>query len=209
MSMKKNVILIIIIALVAIGGVIAFAWSQNQVAYYQENVEEITRQVSEEARAEQHKIDEEEFKERIKQPYKEFAGPADFGSISFNYPQTWSAYNIINDSKGYEVVFYPSIIPPLTDDTPVALRIKIMDSSYESELKKYESSAEKGELTVSPITIGQDQEGVLLNGNLEKDFTSSFVLLKLRDKTLMIQTDTSGYLNDFDDTILASFKYTP
>lgn len=207
--MKKNLILLIIIAIVAIGGVVAFVWSYNQMIHYRDNSEEIAFQAAEKAKSEQYQADEEIFNEKIKQPYEKFSGPADYGSVSFNYPRTWSAYNVKNDSSGYQVVFYPGVIPPQTNDTPVALKIEVINANYEDELSSHESAAKKGELTASPITIGQDQKGVMFNGKLKKDYVSSFVLLKLRDKTLLIQTDTDEYLTDFDEIILASFEYLP
>lgn len=207
--MKKNIILIVVIALVAIGGIAAFVWAYSQMTYYRDNSAEIAAQAVEAGKAEQYIADEEIFNEKMKEPYSEFVGPADFGSISFSYPRTWSAYNVQNNSNGYEVIFYPGVIPVIDSDTPVALRIEVISKNYEDELSSYERYVENGELTASPITVSDGQEGVIFNGNLSDDFESSFVVLKLRDKTLIIQTDTDKYLGDFDDIILATFKFVP
>jgi len=207
--MKKNAFFIVAIALVAIAGIVAFGWAYGQIGHYRDNAEEIARQAVEVAKEEQFRADEEAFAELAKEPFAVFAGPADFGSVSFEYPRTWSAYNSANDKNSYEVVFYPEVIPFLSKDTPVALRVSVLNTEYESELKKYENDTKKGVVTVTPITVNQGEKGVRVDGNINKNFTSSLVLLKLRDKTLALQTDTDKYLGDFDDVILVTLKYVP
>lgn len=207
--MKRNIIAVVIIVVVAACGIGAFIWSYSQMVYYRDNSEEIAYLAAEVAKKEQYKVDEETFNEKMKQPYAEFVGPADFGSISFNYPRTWSAYNIQNDSKGYEVVFYPGVIPPMDDNMSIALKVQVINNEYEDELSYHEDATKEGALSAAPITISDNQEGIIFNGNLEDDFTSSFVLLKLRDKTLLIQTDTDKFLSDFNDIILKTFNFVP
>jgi len=207
--MKKNAIFIVVVALVAIAGIAAFGWAYGEIAHYRDNVEQIAQQAVEVAKEEQFVADKEAFAEAAKQPFATFAGPADFGSVSFEYPRTWSAYNSANDKNSYEVVFYPGVIPLLSNDTPVALRVSVLNTEYESELKKYESDAGKGTVTVTPITVNESEKGVRVDGNINKNFTSSRVLLKLRDKTLALQTDTNKYLGNFDDVILATLNYIP
>lgn len=207
--MKKNIVLFVAIVLIAVGGIGAFIWAYSEMTHYRDSSEEIAYQAAEEAKKEQYMADEEAFAEKMKQPYLEFVGPADYGSISFNYPRTWSAYNIQNDSKNYETVFFPGVIPPIDSDTAVALRIQIINSEYEDSLSVYDSKVKNGELSASPITINQDQKGVLFDGSLNDSFKSYFVILKLRDKTLLVQTDTDKYIDDFDDIVLESFTFVP
>lgn len=207
--MKKNIIFIAVIVVVAVGGVAAFIWAYSQMTHYRDNSAIIAAQAAEVAKNEQRVVDEEAFNEKMKQPYAEFVSPSDFGSISFNYPRTWSAYNIQNNQSGYEVVFYPGVIPLIDNKTSVALRVKVINKNYEDELNSYERSVGSGSLTASPITVSDGQQGVIFNGNLNDGFKSSFVLLKLRDKTLMIQTDTDEFANDFNEVILATLKFIP
>jgi hypothetical protein len=195
--------------IVAIGGIVAFILTHNDMVYYRDNADKIAYQAAEAARNEQLMIDEESFDERMKQPYAEFVGPSDYGSIGFNYPRNWSAYNSKDDSSGYEVIFYPNVIPQITKDTPVALKVGVINNNYEAELANHESAIKNGKLSAAPFTTNQGQQGVIFNGNLNNNFVSSFVLLKLRDKTIMIQTDTDKYLNDFDEIIFESFNFLP
>ena len=50
-----------------------------------------TLAVNEAVKAQQDK-DEAAYEERAKEPYYSFTGPSDYGSISFEYPKTWSVY---------------------------------------------------------------------------------------------------------------------
>lgn len=209
--MKKNIYiaLIALVSLLAIVGVVGFIWSYNEMTYFRDSSDEIAYRAAEDAKKQQYISDEELCAEKMKQPYKEFTGPADLGSITFNYPSTWSVYNVKSDNSGYETVFYPDVIPTVSKDTPLALRLEVINKNYEAELKTYDSDVKNGKLKALPITTENKQEGVQFNGRVNEDYTSSFILLKLRDKTIRIQTDTDKFLGDFDDIILPSFEFLP
>lgn len=211
MKIKKTTVIIILISILAAVGIGGFIWSYNQMTHYRDDSEVIAAEAAEVARKDQFEIDEEAFKEKLKEPYKEFVGPTDLGSIRFNYPLTWSAYNTINSIDSYEIVFYPGTIPPINDDTPLALKAEIINSNYEEELNDYYDiiNEGQGQLEAEPITVSGDQKGILFRGHVNENYTSMFVLLKLRDKTLVIKTDTDRYISDFENIVLASLKFTP
>ena len=51
------------------------------------------------AKEEQKNADEAEFTEKEKLPTRTYTGPADLGSVSFQYPKTWSVY-VAKQSSG-------------------------------------------------------------------------------------------------------------
>lgn len=141
---------------------------------------------------------EAEFAEREKYPYKTFTGPADYGSFSFEYPQTWSVYIAKDASNGgdFEAYLNPSEVNPIGNTTINALRVRIRDTSYDSVVKGYESSIKNGKLTLKTDTVG----GVLANiytGEISSNMRGAIMVLKLRDKTVVLQTDAETFLDEF------------
>ncbi len=141
---------------------------------------------------------EAEFAEREKFPYKDFMGPADYGSFSFQYPQTWSVY-VAKDAVGggdFEAYFNPGEVNPVSATSINALRMRIRDTSFDSVVRGYESQIKNGKLALRTEMVG----GVLANiytGELATNMRGAIMILKLRDKTVMLQTDAETFLDDF------------
>lgn len=146
---------------------------------------------------------EAKFIEREKEPLKSFAGPSDYGTLSFKYPKTWNVY-ISNDGSedtGYEAYFSPGAVPPLkSPGSRYALHVAILNESYEDVLGEYESLVEEGELKTSATKAG-DQNGTRLDGKFSDDIRGAAVVYKIRDKTAIIQTDADTFKPDFDALI--------
>lgn len=141
---------------------------------------------------------EAEFAEREKFPYKTFTGPADYGSFSFQYPQTWSVYIAKDAANGgdFEAYFNPVEINPISTTSVNALRMKIRDATFDSVAKSYESSIKSGKLTLKNQEVG----GVLANiytGQISNSQRGAIMILKLRDKTVILQTDAEIFLDEF------------
>lgn len=150
------------------------------------------------ARAETATKMEEEFAEREKYPYRSFAGPADYGSLSFEYPQTWSVYVAKDASNGgdYEAYLNPVEVQPVSSSTINALRVTIKDTAFETAIRQYESLIKNGRLTLSTRNVG----GTLANlyiGELPNGIRGALVAFKLRDKTVLIQTDAELFIDEY------------
>ena len=102
--------------------------------------------------------DEAEFAEREKEPYRDFAGPADYGQLSFEYPKTWSVYIASDASKGgdYEAYLNPIEVNPISSSTINALRVKIRDKDFESVAQEYQKylTQKDAQLSVASVTVG-------------------------------------------------------
>ncbi len=141
---------------------------------------------------------EAEFAEREKSPYEEFAGPEDYGSLNFKYPKTWSVYIAEDASNGGDFMAYlnPKQIDPISSSSINALKVWVLNTPFESVVRRYESAVASGQLVLSNRTVG----GVLANvytGALSSYQNGAVMILKVRDKTIAMQTDAQIFLDDF------------
>ncbi len=157
-----------------------------------------------------------QFEEESKNPTKNYIGPSTYGSVTFSYPKTWSAY--VDESSTSQPIngyFHPDKVPGLQSKTAFALRIELLNTSYSSELQKYNSQIKAGVLKaaayVPPKMTGAAnvQPGTRLDGSLSTTQKGSMVIIKIRDKTLRIYTESSNFTSDFSNIILPSLTFTP
>lgn len=162
------------------------------------------------AKQEQSKADEKLFIEREKAPYLQFNGPDDLGHVTFSYPKTWSVYVADNGSggDGFEAYLNPVSVPAISNDQAYAARVEVNNDTYEETLNKYQKTVEKGDLKSSPITVN-GFTGIRLDGSFSKSRSGSAVVFKVRDKTLIISTDSENFKNDFDTILVKSLDFNP
>ena len=170
--------------------------------------EDVTGQISEAvaaAKEEQALEMEAEFAEREKDPYREFAGPVDYGQLSFKYPKTWSVYIAKDAINGgdFEAYMNPIEVNTLGRDTINALRVTIRDRDFESVAEEYQRAIDRKDsnLSVETTTVGGTMAnrytGVIPNTELN----GIIVIFKIRDKTAVLQTDSMLFEEDFDGLI--------
>lgn len=151
--------------------------------------------------------DEAKFLVREKLPNKTFYGPDDYGRVSFQYPKTWSAYVDKDATTGgnFEAYLNPVSVPPVSSDQLFALRVTISEMDYDKTLSGFESIIKKGDLKSSSITAN-GVNGTKLVGSFSKNLRGAAVYFKIRDKTLIIQTDANTFIGDFD-AIVQTIKF--
>ncbi len=141
---------------------------------------------------------EKKFTEREKEPYTAFSGPEDYGELSFKYPKTWSVYISKDAVKGgdFEAYFNPGGINPISSTTINALRLTISTKTIETFTKTYESYVSKRIMSANIVEINGNN-ATLYRGTLPSKLVGAVVLIKLRDKTAILQTDAEIFLDDF------------
>lgn len=141
--------------------------------------------------------DAADFLEKEKQPNRQFAGPDDYGRLSFDYPKTWSIYVDEDAAKGgtYEAYFNPVSVPPIDASTQYALRVTIEQQDYENVLKSYDRLVQQGDLKTSAVKI-DSTDGTRLDGSFSKDIRGAAVVFKIRDKTVTIRTDADTFIRN-------------
>lgn len=146
------------------------------------------------------------FEAEEKKPNRQFAGPEDFGALSFDYPKTWSTYIDKDASAGsFQAYLNPVSVPPITDKTQFALRVSIETKEFDKVLNVYQALVKKGDLKSSTVKIN-GVDSTRLEGNFTKDIRGSAVVFKIRDKTVTIRTDADTFKPDFD-ALVASIKF--
>ena len=149
-----------------------------------------------------------QFAETEKNPLKKFAGPADYGEVTFNYPKTWSVYEYASATNGGEfaAVFNPDRVTSTNSNTINALRFRIDGTNYENAIKQYEGQVAAGTLQLQIVQINGANANLYI-GELTDGFQGAIVIIKIRDKTVTFQTDSwTVFQNDFIN-VLTSINY--
>lgn len=201
-------IVIIVVSLIAVTFIGLFIWMFAQYNEVKSDVEEQISMAVAEAKDEQYGKDQEEFAKNEKNPYKPFAGPVDYGQLTFLYPKTWSVY-IGNDASNggvFEAYFNPNEVNAVSKDTINALRVTIRNKSFDDVTAEYQKEVNKKDsnLTVEAVTIGDVEKGIEVTANRytgtipNTDLSGIIVIFKIRDKTAILQTDSVLFEDDFD-----------
>lgn len=201
----NNQLLVVIALLVLVVGLSGLsAWLYIQYDEQKTNVDSKIAVAEAAARKQQAEEDDIKIKAIQEEPNREFAGPEDYGRLSFKYPKNWSVYVAddasVNASR-YSAYLHPVIVPP-TDSRSArfALKVDIETIAYDKALDRYRTNIQKGELKSSPITVN-GHEGTRIDGNLTKDIRGSVVLFRVRDKTITITSQAETFKQYFDTII--------
>ncbi len=200
-------ILLGVLALV-LGG--AFIWAYSSYIDHKDNVTAKVEDAVTEAVNNQIEADKKDFLEKEKQPYNKLTGPEDLGSVSFSYPKTWSVYIARDGLRGesYEAYLNPGAVPAVSLSTPFATRLIISNDIYEAYLRRYDGMLKKGDLRSNPITIN-NLTGVKLDGKFSTTRSGAMVVLKIRDKTVVVASDSTEFTKDFDEIVVPSIDFNP
>lgn len=205
---RVSLVLAIVFGLLTAGLGGLSIWLYLQYSEQKNNVDAIAAtRVAEATKLQAEKL-ETEFAEREKQPNVQFTGPDDYGRLVFMYPKTWSLH-VSKSGMPYAAYLNPVGVPPLASDARFALRVSIESKSYEDVVKQYDSQIKKGEVKAEAITLGSADNSVLgtrFNGALAKHIVGSAVVFKIRDKTVILQSDAQVFINDFNN-ILKSITF--
>lgn len=211
----------LVLAVILLVATIVFAgWAFSSREDYKNNVDAKIAVAVAAAKAQAATTERAELAQEEKQPYYTYQGPPQYGSISFQYPRTWSAY--VNDSgsnssallDGY---FMPPILSSVTDQTAnFALRVQVLSQAYSQSLEQITSSAASGKpdsitstaysLKLVPSVVGVEVKGPLTVG---QGTEVTMVILPDRTNTIEIWTDGTAYLDDFNNVILPTFSFSP
>lgn len=198
-------------ALAVIFGLTTFVFMGLFVFYltqYNMVEEDVTGRISEAvaaAKEEQALEMEAEFAEREKDPYREFAGPVDYGQLSFKYPKTWSVYIAKDAVNGgdFEAYMNPIEVNTVGRDTINALRVIIRDKDFESVAQEYQRAMNNKDstLSVETTTVGGTVANRYTGTIPNTELSGIIVIFKIRDKTAILQTDSMLFEDDFNRLI--------
>ena len=201
----KN-ILIGLFAVLAILFLILFLWKLAEWASLNSKFEDTVATTIAKREIEIKEKYAAELEEVEKQPPLEFGGPDDYGNLHFKYPRTWSFYIVDDaaDSKGdYEAYMHPTSIGPITDETVFALRINIKKQNYEEVVVPYNNYVQDGTFAHNTIKVNADKSYAdVYEGTLENGKEIKVAIIKIRDKTVILRTDSTRlFSNDFKNIL--------
>lgn len=204
-AINGQLVVIILLLLVVVGLSGLSAWLYVQYDEQKNNVDGKIAVAVADARKDQSEVEEEKYAEREKEPNREFAGPEDYGRLSFAYPKTWSVYvgadGSARNASGYAAYLNPMVVPPVNSATArFALRVSIENKAYDQVLETYRRAIEGGELRSRPISVN-GHDGTRLDGNLTRDVRGSAVLFRVRDKTITVFNEADTFKADFEKII--------
>ncbi len=182
------------------------AWLFIQYTDQKTNVDSKIAVAEAEARKQQAEEDDIKIKAIEEEPNREFAGPEDYGRLSFKYPKNWSVYvatdpTITRRGNEYRAYLSPVVVPPIeAENSRYALSVLIENEAYDEVLDDYRKAIEEGEVKSSPYSVN-DHEGTRLDGLIDKDIRGSAVLFRVRDKTITVSTEAETFSDYFNDII--------
>lgn len=211
-----NILLVpLILAVVFFLASISFAiWAYQSRQDYKNNSDQKVATAVTAAKQEESIAKDKQFAEAEKNPLKTYTSPSAYGSVSVQYPKTWSAY-VSDDGNSQPYVegyFHPSVVPNVTlDSRAFALRVQVIGQSYSDSLRNYQSQIKSGTIKAAAYAFPKVQSviGTRLTGQLTSQKTGDMVLVPLRDKTLKVWTDGSQFENDFNNIILPNLTFSP
>jgi hypothetical protein len=112
--------------------------------------------------------------------------------------------------------FEPGTVPGVNGATPFALRVEMLNQDYSQVVSQLTSQVQtsKGALTAAAyippkmVGVANVQTGTMFSGAISQKKNGSMVVIKVRDKTLKIYSESKDYLADFNN-ILASLTFSP
>lgn len=153
------------------------------------------------------------FAEEQKSPVKSYTAPSTFGTATVAYPKTYSAY--IDESSGgnsaINAYFHPNVVPKEDRSITFALRMQVVQASYDSQVKLFDTNLKSGKVTVKPFRAANVASvmGVRVDGEIATGKQGSMILIPLRDKTIKIWTENKEYVADFDTYVVPSINFVP
>jgi hypothetical protein len=206
---KKNTLVetlilvgVCLIAATAIVFAVVFFMQYNELKTNYESEKSLA--ITDAVKVQQDK-DEAAYEERAKLPYYSFTGPSDYGSISFEYPKTWSVYvdKDGTNNSDYVAYFQPKQVDPVSGKSSrYALRFQILNRQITTVQSSYEAKIKNGKLTSRAFSSDDNAlSGTWYEGEIADGIRGIVILLKVNDKTLVVQTDAEAYRSDFETLV--------
>ena len=199
---------LIVVSLLAVLFIGLFIWMTLKWSEANTNVQgKIDVAVAEARNSLQTKL-EGDFEEKEKYPFLTFSGPTDLGSLNFEYPKTWNLYVPDDASRGgdYHAYLNPGQVNVVDDSTVMALRVTIKSEQMDRVLEDYTRKVESGEMTVSSNVVNGVNVSVY-TGKLDSDLMGIVCIFKIRDKTAILQTDSSNVFRADFERILSTIRF--
>lgn len=214
---EVNVMLIpvVILALLFIGSASFAVWAFGGMENYKNNADtKIAAAVSSNTQTVQA-ADAKQYAQEAKNPLTVYLGPDAYGSVKVSYPKTWSAYvDTTNSNTPLDAYFQDGYVPSTDSQQTYDLRVQVSAQTYSALMQQYQPLITQGLVKAAPYSlpkipniVGSELTGTI---NLQnQNVTGTLVMIPLRSNTLMVWTESSDYLPDFNTYILPNLTFSP
>ncbi len=162
----------------------------------------------EDGKAEQKKIDVAEYNKATVSSTRTYTAPVVHGSFEITYPKAWNLSVDTSSSVPVDGLVDPAYVNLASPEH--ALKFALQDKSFESSKKDYDDFVKKGakrtEVTVSGI------KGYQYVGKINEDAkqaVGTVTIVPLRDKTMLLQTDSNELYADSYRQMVETAKLIP
>jgi hypothetical protein len=160
-----------------------------------------------------------QYAEAAKNPLKTYIGSDAYGGVHVSYPKTWGAYVDTSDGNTpLNAYFHSDYVPAVNGSGPTQatynLRVQVVATSYSSQMEQYSAYILSGKMVATPYKLPKvpSVTGTEFTGTVNPNnqaATGVMVMLPVRDKTLLIWTESPTYLADFNTYILPNLTFSP
>jgi hypothetical protein len=213
---KLPLILVTLLLMVSIGFGI---WAFSQMQSYKTKSDAKSAAAVSAAKKTQEAELKQKYDDEAKSPYKVFKGSPTYGTVTFDYPKSWSAYVLSDAQQLINAYFYPGEVPSIESDADFPLRVELLTTDYAASVEQYSSQVAEGDLRATAYippkmkNISSVPPGLRLDGSITSGGGTtkqgSIIILKLRDKTLQISSLSQAGVRDLDSIILPSLSFIP
>ncbi len=208
------VIPLVLSLVLLIGAAVFGGWAYSKMLDYKNNTDAKIAAAVQVAKQQEDAVKDAAFAQAEKSPLRTYTGPSAYGSVTVNYPKTWSAFvtDDTNSSPYIDGYFNPGVVPDTRGQVSAfALRVQVIQQSYSSTLAALTNFVQNGGSTVTPYHMPKVPNviGVRVDGKLDTQKSGSMVILPLRNMTLKVWTETPDGKNDFNNIILPNFTFAP
>ena len=216
---KNSRLPLVVITLLLIIALIFGFWAFSQRQNYKNNSDKKSAAAVDVAKKQLTAQLQADFDKQAKNPYQTYQGSATYGTITFDYPKTWSGYDGASNSEALNLYFFPGIVPGTDSNISYPLRVELLDTDYAQTIDQFSGNTSDGSVKASTyippkmkgvtnVIAGTRFDGAIgQSGNNTQN--GSMVIIKVRDKTLQISTETSAGVDDFNNIVLASLTFVP
>lgn len=215
----RGIMATVILAVLLVASLTFGGWAFSKMQHYKNDSNQITAAAVAKAQAAARQDQQAKDAEANKSPFKSFQGSPTYGSVTFNYPKTWSSYvDTTNSSEPINGYFHPDTVPGTQSKTAYALRVELVSTDYSQVLQQFQSQINQGAATAKAYVppkmqgVANVTAGTYLSGRVNpQDQTQkgNMLIIKVRDKTLEIYSESANYANDFNNTVLGSLAFVP
>jgi hypothetical protein len=197
-----------------IGAILFGAWAYSGRQDYKNNVDAKISAAVATAKQQEASAKDTEFAQKEKLPLRTYAGPTAYGSVTIKYPKTWSAYvnDDMNASPFVDGYFYPGVVPDImSTNSAFSIRVQVVQDTYSNVLNDLQGLVDQGQTKITPYKAPNVPTviGIRVDGKISAVKSGSIVVLPLRDTTLKIWTEAPAFQDDFNNTILPNFTFSP